>query len=101
MDAKPWWWKPLWITTLVIIVLSAPVAYFIQRIPLERIVIRLALGFLMIGFAYYIRVILSVKANRAIYIMLGACGIWGITFFGGAFLIKVLGLPKPVDIIGS
>jgi len=32
--------------------------------------------------------------------MLGACGIWGITFFGGAFLIKVLGLPKPVDIIG-
>jgi len=85
---------------LLITAVSAPIAYFIQRIPLERVLGGAALTFLCIGIAYYIRVRPSMKVNRAIYIMLGACVTFIVTLFGGAFIIWATGSPPPTAYMG-
>jgi hypothetical protein len=68
---KPWWWKPLWIGTILSTIAVSIVGYLIWNGPLVRAVAGLILTFLAIGFAYYIRVRPSMKINRAIYILIG------------------------------
>lgn len=69
--SKPRWWKPLWIAVLLTTIASGVVGYFLLHVPLERTVGGVALTFLMIGFAYYIRIRPSRKMNRGLYILLG------------------------------
>ena len=69
--SKPIWWKPLWIATLLLTVASGVIGYFLLHIPVERAASAVALTFVCIGIAYYIRVRPSMKVNRAIYILLG------------------------------
>jgi hypothetical protein len=68
---KPWWWKPLWIITVLLTVVSGVAIYFFSDISILRAVGALALSLLCIGFAYYIRVRPSMRVNRAIYILIG------------------------------
>ncbi len=68
---KPWWWKLLWIITLLATIVSGAAGYFLLGIPLERAAGGVALTFICIGFAYYIRVRPSLTVNRALYILLG------------------------------
>jgi len=68
---KPWWWKPLWIVTLLATIVSGVAGFFLLDVSLARAVGGVALSFLGIGFAYYIRVRPSIRVNRALYILLG------------------------------
>ena len=78
--SKPRWWKPLWITVMLVTVASGIFGYFFLHAPLERIVGGVALTFFCIGIAYYIRIKPSRKVNRTIYILLGISpigfGLW-------------------------
>gem|GEM_PF-6799885 len=58
-------------SVLLTIIASGVVGYFLLHVPLERTVGGVALTFLMIGFAYYIRIRPSMKMNRGIYVLLG------------------------------
>jgi hypothetical protein len=98
---KPWWWKPLWIGTILLTIISGVVTYFLFDVPLARAVLGLILTFLAIGFAYYIRVKPSMRVNRAIYMFLGASLAEVTTLFGGGFVILVTGLPPPTHYLGS
>jgi hypothetical protein len=71
---KPRWWRPLWIVTVLGIIISGAFAFLIFNVPLERAILGLVFSFLCVGAAYYIRVRPSVTANRVVYICLG-CGI--------------------------
>jgi len=96
--SKPSWWKPLWIAILLITITSGIVGYFFLRVPLERIVGGVALTFLCIGIAYYIRVRPSTKVNRVIYILLGITpigfGLWIVLGLSGVgrWLTNYLGV---------
>jgi hypothetical protein len=68
---KPWWWKPLWIITVLLTLVIGVVSYSLLDISILRAVGALALSLLCIGFAYYIRVRPSMRVNRAIYILIG------------------------------
>ena len=68
---KPWWWKPLWIGVLLATIASGVAGYFLLHVPLERMVTGVALTFLCMGIAYYIRVKPSRRVNRGVYILLG------------------------------
>ena len=70
-SSKPWWWKPLWIVTLLLAIASGVVGFFFLDVSLARVAVGLALTFLGMGFAYYIRVRPSMKVNRGLYILLG------------------------------
>jgi hypothetical protein len=93
MSAKPWWWKPLWIAVLLSTIALGVADYFLFHIPLERVAGSLAITLLAIGFSYYIRIKPSTKVNRATYIILGICGTFLVTLFGGAFIIQAIDLP--------
>jgi hypothetical protein len=69
--SKPSWWRPLWIVTVLGIIVSGVFAFLIFHVPLERTILGLAFSFLCVGFAYYIRVRPSLKVNRVVYICLG------------------------------
>jgi hypothetical protein len=69
--SKHRWWKPLWIGVLLMTIASGVVGYFLLYVPLERTVGGVALTFLIVGFAYYIRIRPSMKMNRGLYILLG------------------------------
>ncbi|MCX6655142.1 MAG: hypothetical protein NTY03_08480 [Candidatus Bathyarchaeota archaeon] len=69
--SKPLWWKPLWIATLLLTLVSGVIGYFILHTPVERVTSELVLAFVCIGIAYYIRVKPSIRVNRAFYILLG------------------------------
>jgi hypothetical protein len=71
---RPRWWKPLWIATLLLTIVSGAVGYFLLHVPVERAVSAVALTFVCIGIAYYIRVRPSMTVNRIVYI-LGGIGI--------------------------
>jgi len=93
VSAKPWWWKPLWVTTMLSTGAVGAASYFLFHIPLERVAGALAITLLAIGFAYYIRIKPSMKVNRATYIMLGIFGTFLVTLFGGGFIIQAIGSP--------
>ena len=103
--AKPRWWKPLWIAVLLTTIASGVAGYFLLHVPLERMVGGVALTFLCIGIAYYIRVRPSMKVNRAIYIGIGITpigfGLWIVYALSGIgrFLTTHLGL-GPSFIVG-
>jgi len=86
-SSKPRWWKPLWIAGLLTTIASGVVGYFLLHVPLERTVGGVALTFLIIGFAYYIRIRLSRKMNRGLYILLGISpigfGLWVVLGLSG------------------
>lgn len=69
--SKPRWWKPLWIATLLLTIVSGAISYFLLHVPIERAASAVALTFVCIGIAYYIRVRPSMRVNRALYILLG------------------------------
>jgi hypothetical protein len=69
--SKPHWWKPLWISILLLTLVSGVIGYFILHVPVERVTSALVLTFVCIGIAYYIRVKPSIRVNRALYILLG------------------------------
>ena len=69
--SKPRWWRPLWIVTVLGIIVSGVFAFLIFHVLLERAILGLVLAFLCVGVAYYIRVRPSMKVNRALYILLG------------------------------
>ena len=87
VSAKPWWWKPLWISILLSTIALGVVDYFLFHSPLERVAGELVLTFLMIGFAYYIRIKPSRKVNRGVYIGLGfspiGFGLWLLYVYSG------------------
>jgi hypothetical protein len=68
---KPWWWKPLWASTILAIIVVGVVSFFVLEIPLLNVVGGLVATALCIGFSYYIRVRPSLNVNRAIFIFLG------------------------------
>ena len=84
---KPWWWKPLLMASILICIVSAVAGFFLLDVSLARAVAGLALSFLGICFAYYIRVRPSMNVNRAIYIIFGASGTGPIVFFGTVFIV--------------
>jgi len=69
--SKPRWWKPLWIATLLLTIVSGAISLFLLHVPVETALRAVALAFVCIGIAYYIRVRPSMKVNRALYILLG------------------------------
>ena len=71
MSAKPWWWKLLWVTTLILTIAVGAASYFLFHVPIGRVAGALAITLLAIGFAYYIRIKPSRKVNRGLYILLG------------------------------
>jgi len=99
-SSKPWWWKPLWIAVILSSIALGIVGYFLWHVALEILVGGVALTFLCIGIAYYIRIRPSMKVNRALYIVLGASGTELLILFGGAFIIWATGLPPPTDYLG-
>ena len=99
--SKPWWWKPLWMAVLLITIASGVVGYLLLHVPLERTVGGVALTFLMIGIAYYIRVRPSMRVNRALYILLGITPIgfilwiiWAVSGIGRLITNMVGALPS-------
>ena len=100
VSAKPWWWKPLWIYLLLSTIALGAVNYLLFHIPLERVAGGLALTFLMIGFAYYIRIRPSRRVNRVLYISLGACITFLAVLFGNASVFLVTGLPPIPTYLG-
>jgi len=98
--SKPWWWKPLWIVTLLLTIASGVAGFFLLDVSLARAIAGVALTFLAIGIAYYIRIRPSITVNRAIYITFGASGTGFIVFYGSAFIIMATGLPSPFGYLG-
>ncbi len=102
---KPWWWKLLWIITLLATIASGGIGYFLLHVSLARMAGGLAIAFLGIGFAYYVRVRPSLKLNRALYILLGISPLGFILMILyivsgiGSFIAAHLG-PVPNLIIG-
>ncbi|MFO7835725.1 MAG: hypothetical protein R6V83_03650 [Candidatus Thorarchaeota archaeon] len=94
-DSNPWWWKPLWIAIPLVAVAFAVLGYLFLQIPLQTAAGALALGLIMIYFAYYIRLHPHKGVNRAVYVTLGACGAFLLVLFGGAFIIGVTGISPP------
>ena len=68
---KPWWWRPLWIIALLATIVYGAAGYFLLDVSLARAAGGVALAFIFIGFAYYLRVRPSLTVNRALYILLG------------------------------
>jgi len=68
---KPWWWKPYWIISVILTLAVGLALPFFTHVTVDRTIIGLALSFLGLGIAYYIRVRPSIRVNRALYILLG------------------------------
>ena len=110
VSAKPWWWKSLWVTTLLLTIAIGATKYFHFHIPIERVAGGLALTFVMIGISYYIRIKPSRRVNRGVYVLLGISPIgfclWyfmlssGIgrllTIFLGHWLSLIIGFTVPL-----
>ena len=68
---KPMWWKPFWISLVIVTIATAILFFFALHMPLQQLIIGTVVAFVAIGFAYYIRIKPSFKANRALYVLLG------------------------------
>ena len=100
LKPKPWWWKPLWIVTMLAAIASAAAGFFLFDVPLARAIRAVALTFLVMGIAYYIRVRPSITVNRAVYIAFGASATGLTVQFGTALIIAATGLPPPINSLG-
>ena len=98
--SKPWWWKPLWIVTLLLAIASGVAGFFFLDVPLARAIAGVALTFLAIGIAYYIRIRPSITVNKAIYITFGAGAVGMLVQFGTYFIFTATGLPSPSNYLG-
>lgn len=98
--SKPWWWKLLLMASILVSIVSAVAGFFLFDVSLARAVAGLALSFLGICFAYYIRIRPSMNVNRAMYILLGASVTFWIIFGGTTFIIWATGLPPPTHYLG-
>jgi hypothetical protein len=85
--SKPYWWKPLWVVTVLGIIVSGVIPFLIFHVPLERAILGLVLAFLCVGVAYYIRVRPSMKVNRALYVLLGITPLGFVLSVAYAFFI--------------
>lgn len=97
----PWWWKPLWIVSILLCIVSAVVGFFFFDASLLRVVVGLALSFLGLCVAYYIRVRPSMTVNRVIYIILGGSVAYWIVVGGSVLIIWATGLPPPIHYLGA
>jgi hypothetical protein len=83
---QPSWWNPLWIVSILGIIISALVLFISGHAPLERTILGLVFAFFCLGIAYYIRVRPSLTVNRVVYICLGfgiSWVVWLIFAFSG------------------
>ena len=104
-----WWrrfWPPTIISCLVLIVVQC-ILYLLGYIDLFRLYGGILLVFVVIPLIYAIwcgktriSIETQLKMNRIAFIGAGACGTWAITFFGGAFIIWVAGLPSLTAYMG-
>lgn len=104
--SKPIWWRPLWAATWILTIVLGIIGFIALHTPLlQQVIIGLILGFVCIGFAYYIRVKPSFT-NRALYILLGITSLGFLLSVAYAFLLGryVTGWPlgwfKIIVIIG-
>jgi hypothetical protein len=97
---KPWWWKPLWLVTMLAAIASAATGFFLFDVPLTRAIRAVVLTFLGLSIAYYIRVRPSITVNRAVYIIFGASATGLTVQFGTALIIAATGLPPPINFLG-
>jgi hypothetical protein len=69
--SKPWWWRPFWAFCIVSTIAMGFIFYFYSDLPLGNMLEGMALSFVLLGFAYYIRVRSNLKVNRVLYVLLG------------------------------
>ena len=98
---KPWWWKPLWLVTMLAAIVSAAAGLFLFNVLLTRAITGVVLTFLGLSIAYYIRVKPSITVNRAIYIIFGASATVFTVQSGSMFIFKAMGLPPPYTFLGK
>jgi hypothetical protein len=98
---KPWWWKPLWIGTILLTTISGVVTYFLLDVPLVRVIRGVALTFIGLGIAYYLRIRSSITVNRAVYIVFGASTTGLTVQCGSMFIFKAMGLPPLYTFLGK
>lgn len=98
--SKPRWRRPLWLAVLLTAITIRIVSYFLFQVPPERVLGGLALTFLMVSLACYVRIKPSRKVSRAMYMTLGAWGAYLAILFGGAFTILATGRPRPTTFLG-
>ena len=68
---KPWWWKPVWLISFVLTVVFGAVGCLLLDPVVLEVFGVMAVTLIFVGFSYYINARSAVKANRAMYIMLG------------------------------
>lgn len=99
--SKPQWWRLYWTTLLIVTIALGIATYLLLKVPLERATIGLILAIIGISSAYYIRVRPSIRANRALYILLGITPIgfflwiiWAVSGIGRLITDTVGALPS-------
>jgi hypothetical protein len=68
--SKSVWWRPLWITVVILTIASGILTFFALHLPFQQVIIGTASALVCIGIAYHIRVKPSFKVNRALYVLL-------------------------------
>jgi hypothetical protein len=85
--SKPWWWKPMWIITLLLTIVVGVVGYFLLDPNILEPVGLMSVALFFVGFSYYISNRPSTNVNRAMYIMVGmaviGCILWLIWVISG------------------
>ena len=84
----PWWWRPLWVISILVTIVSGVVTYFVLDTTVLRAFLGLGLCLLGIGIAYYIRIRPSVTINRAVYVLIGITPIGLIMWFVSSFVFN-------------
>lgn len=84
---RPWWWRPLWISTIIITLILGLFNYLFLHFPLDKVITYIIVTIILISFAYYIRIRPSMRVNRAIYILLGITPIGFIIWVAYALLV--------------
>jgi peptidoglycan/LPS O-acetylase OafA/YrhL len=85
--SKPWWWKPLWICSILSTIIVSIVGYILWNGSFFQAA-GLMITLFVIGVAYYIRVRASQRINRVIFIVLGVTPIGFIMFVVTVFVVN-------------
>ncbi|MFW9819722.1 MAG: hypothetical protein ACFFE5_08940 [Candidatus Thorarchaeota archaeon] len=96
-SSKPRWWKPLWILTVISMIASGVISYFLLHSDLLSIIILEIIFSIALGIAYYIRIKPSKRVNKAIYILLGVTPIG----FGLCLIYGLTGISRFLISLGS
>lgn len=101
--SKPRWWKPYWITLVIVTIILGVIVPFFMHVSFEKAATYLILALIAEGIAYYGRVRPSISLNRIMYILLGAPIGFVLWIISAAFLsgIYAQGPSEDVAIIVS